>query len=128
MNPRRVIGVSLALALFAGQTFVPVARAACAVPRAKAPAACPSCVGERPTAATSMKADRACCAAPQSVADREPATLAPDRTGEPRVLSAVLPLPSARLLVAWDGDASTGHSRAGPPGSPPHLRTTILLI
>ena len=124
MNLRRVIGSFLAMSLLAGSTFVPLARAACAVPKAKA--ACPSCAGGARSTAATVTVDRSCCAAPSSLSDREPATVAPDRAGD-RVLEAVL-VSTAAVGIIVAPIPSPRHLPALPGASPPNLRTTVLLI
>ena len=132
MNPRRLIGSLVVLALLAGSTFVPLARAACALPRAST-AACPSCASGPSSTGASVAADRSCCAAPSSLAERDPATIAPNGNyGDPRTLgalaaAAILPAAHGAIAVSMQRDARTVAAR--PPGlSPPLLRTTILLI
>lgn len=130
MNLRRVIGSILALSLLAGSTFVPLARAACAVPTART-AACPSCAGAPLSSAAAVTVDRSCCAAPASLSEREPATVASDRgtgSGDPRDVGVAALAPATGLLTVV---ALTGSPRllpAVPGASPPHLRTTILRI
>jgi hypothetical protein len=127
MNPRRLIGSLVVLALLAGSTFVPLARAACAIPKANT-AACPSCTGGPSPTGASVSTDRSCCAAPSSLAERDPATVAPS-SGSVETLSAAALLPAAHaaIVVSMRRDARTVAAR--PPGlSPPLLRTTILLI
>jgi hypothetical protein len=125
MIHRRLIGSILALALLAGSTFVPLARAACAAPKART--ACPACAGGSAPAGPVVSMDRSCCAAPASLSEREPATVSSDRSGGPRVAPAVL-VSSAHLPAAV---ALAGPSRIQPRttgASPPHLRTTLLRI
>ena len=125
MNLRRVIGSFLALSLLAGSTFVPLARAACAVPKAKA--ACPSCAGGARSTAATVTVDRSCCAAPSSLSDREPATVAPDRAGD-RVLGEAVLVSTAAAGIIVAPIPSPRHAPALPGASPPNLRTIILLI
>lgn len=126
MNHRRLIGTILALALLAGSTFVPLARAACALPKAKA--ACSSCVNGPTSSSTALTTDRSCCAAPASLAEREPATISSDRNGDHRTTAAAV-LVSAAHVPALVVLVRPHRHLAGAPGvSPPHTRTTILLI
>jgi hypothetical protein len=132
MNPRRLIGSLLVLALLAGSTFVPLARAACAIPKANT-AACPSCARGPSSTGASVAADRSCCAAPSTLAERDPATVLPNGGfGDPRTLgtlaaAAILPAAHSSIVVSMRRDSWT--VAAHPPGlSPPLLRTTILLI
>lgn len=125
MNYRRAIGSILALALLAGGNLLPPTKAACAIPTAKADA-CPSCVPAPAAETAALSADRSCCAAPSSLTEREPARIAPDRSGDPRVFGLAVIVPAARVLIAVDTPRALP---VEPPGaSPPILRTTILLI
>ncbi|HYJ33158.1 MAG TPA: hypothetical protein VE326_08060 [Candidatus Binatia bacterium] len=129
MNARRLIGSLVVLALLLGSTFVPLARAACALPRANT-AACPSCAGAPSSAEASLAADRSCCAAPSTLAERDPATFVPGGgPGDDRAPAAAVILPSARVAIAVLAPRASQAVAADPPGpSPPLLRTTILLI
>ena len=127
MNPRRLIGSLVVLALLAGSTFVPLARAACALPKANT-AACPSCASGPSSTGASVAADRSCCAAPSSLAERDPATVAPNGGFvETLAAAAILPAAHGAIVVSMQRDARTVAARA-PGFSPPLLRTTILLI
>jgi hypothetical protein len=129
MNQRSLIGIALVAALLLGQTFVPSTRAACAVPQAKAPAACPSCTGGPASAeAPAVTADKSCCAAPSTLSDREPARVAPGRSGAHQVLGVAFLAPTSRLLVVVAAPERLAPAPDPPGSSPPHLRTTILLI
>lgn len=128
MNHRRLIGSILVLASLAG-TFASPARPACALPRATI-AVCPGCATACfPGAAPSVSADRSCCAAPSSLADREPATVAPDPafgSGDARALMVLVPIPGG---FADHAAIPAPRAISDPPGaSPPVLRTTILVI
>ena len=125
MNLRRVTGFILALSLLTGSLFVPQARAACAVPKAKA--ACPSCSGGPSSTAAAVTVDRSCCAAPSSLSEREPATAAPDRAGDRSLADAVL-LSTAAAGFVVAPTPSPRHAPALPGASPPRLRSTVLLI
>lgn len=128
MNPRRLIGSMLALALLAGSALVPLARATCAVPKAKT-AACPGCAGGSAPAGPVVTVDRSCCAAPASLSEREPATVGSDRgAGDHRVLAAAVLVSGARVLTVVALTASPRILPDTPGASPPRLRTTILLI
>jgi hypothetical protein len=129
MNSRRLIGSLVVLALLLGSTFVPLARAACALPRANA-AACPSCAGALPSAGASLTTDRSCCAAPSNLAERDPATFVPTGgPGDDRAPAAAVILPAARGPIVVLAPRASLAVAAHPPGlSPPLLRTTILLI
>jgi len=124
MNHRRLIGSIVALALLAGSTPVVPSRAACAAPKAKA--TCPSCVPAPSTESAAISSDRSCCVESSSFAQREPARVAPDRSGEQRVLGVAVVVPAARVLIALSPPRS--HFAERPGASPPLLRTTILLI
>lgn len=131
MNPRRLIGSLVVLALLAGSTFVPLARAACAIPKANT-AACPSCASGPSSTGASVATDRSCCAAPSSLAERDPATVVPNAAGDRQSLetlaaAAILPAGHSAIVVSMQRDAR--RLAAHPPAvSPPLLRTTILLI
>lgn len=127
MNHRRVIGSLLTFALLTGQTFVPMARAACAVPKPKA-SACPVCFGAPSSEAAAISTDRSCCAAPLSITDREPASLSAERARDPRVLVVAEVLPAARVCIAVPPSHAPPLEPGRPGASPPNLRTTILLI
>lgn len=116
------------LALLAGPTFVPLARAACALPKADT-TTCPSCASVPMPAGATVAADRSCCAAPASLAERDPATVALDRgAGDTRLL-AVAVTPSVGSVPVLLDASGASRARAHSPGSsPPLLRTTILLI
>ena len=130
MRHHSAIAIVVALALLGGQTVLPLGRAACGAWKGEAAPACPSCAAGLPASSTlSMSVDRSCCAAPKALAERAPATIGADRSGDNRLPgpSAILPLsdtPAARTLFR--------EARAYPPepsgSSPPLLRTTILLI
>lgn len=125
MNHRRVIGSILALAMLAGTNLVPLARAACAVPKPKV-AACPSCNGSPSSQAASISVDRSCCAAPSSLSERAPATVSSDRGFDQRVLAVAVVVSTTHVLVAVAPPRAFPPALPGP--SPPLLRTTILLI
>jgi len=127
MNHRRVIGSILALSLITGSAFVPLARAACAVPRANAPA-CPSCADQPASAAASVTMDRSCCAAPASLGERDPATVASVRSGDDHVIAATVPVFTPSAWIVSTPPRSPRVTPAPPGASPPPLRTTLLLI
>ncbi len=128
MHLRRTIVIALTLALFSGQTFVAVQRAACAMPRGGNPPSCAGCAGQNSLTVTSLVADRSCCGAAKAAADREPARIAPHRSIETR-LPMVAPLPVSTPLVASATPRAIHAFETPPPRpSPLLLRTTILRI
>jgi hypothetical protein len=128
MNHRRVIGSLLALALLAGSVFVPLARAACAIPKAERASSCPSCSSTPVSGETSVSADRSCCAAPPSLSDRDPATLGTDR-GDHRSSDASPLLSEAAAAGVPASSTALRLLPARVPGSsPPLLRSTVLRI
>ena len=58
MHLRRTIVIALTVALFSGQTFVAVQRAACAMPRGGNPPSCARCAGQNSLTVASLVADR----------------------------------------------------------------------
>lgn len=128
MHLRRTVVIALALALFSGQTLVAVQRAACAMPRGTNPPTCARCAGHDASAARSLGADRSCCAAATTTADRAPARIASERSSETRVLTAANVPVAATMATLTAFRPTTSFETPPSYSSSPHLRTTILLI
>ncbi len=131
MIARSVIGSVLTLALLAGQTLVPLTRAACGMPRGAAPPVCSFCAGARASGApdgASLVADRSCCAVQKPPAERDPATVSDSRAHESRAETVAVVAPAC-AFAATPIVTGTNLREAPPPlVDSPHRKTTVLLI
>jgi hypothetical protein len=129
MSHRRTIGLAVALALFAGQTLLPLERAACGMPRGGEPPACPSCAADRGPQPVSLNADRSCCRVSTAAPDREPATVVVARFADGRqdLAAFIAPTPTASARLLGSGALEP---RGAPPSrvDSPRRNTTVLLI
>ncbi len=131
MIARSVIGSVLTLALLAGQTLVPLARAACGMPRGAAPPACAYCAGAAASGAldgASLVADRSCCAVQKPPAERDPARVSDSRAHESRTGMAAVVAPACGPMSAPIVTGTNLREAPPPLFDAPHRKTIVLLI